>query len=51
MKSIYINASFFSMWLSSLSDVLSNRLRDLVIPLLVLSMTHSPLATALVESR
>jgi MFS family permease len=43
-----INRNFFAMWLSSLSSILSGRLKELVIPLLVLGMTSSPLAAGLV---
>ncbi|GGE54829.1 MFS transporter [Priestia taiwanensis] len=43
-----INRSFVAMWLSSLSAILSGRLKELVIPLLVLGMTSSPLAAGLV---
>lgn len=48
VKFFFINRSFFSMWLFQLSSILSGRLRELVIPLLVLEMTHSPLTTGLV---
>ncbi|MFJ7982208.1 MFS transporter [Lysinibacillus xylanilyticus] len=48
MNFFFINRNFFSMWLSQLSSILSGRLRELVIPLLVLGMTHSPLTAGLV---
>lgn len=48
MRFLFINRNFFSMWLSQLSSILSSRLRELVIPLLVLGMTHSPLIVGLV---
>lgn len=48
MKYLFINRSFFSMWLSQLCSILSSRLRELVIPILVLGMTHSPLIVGLV---
>jgi MFS family permease len=45
---VMINRSFFAMWLSSLSSILGGRLKELVIPLLVLGMTSSPLVTSFV---
>lgn len=48
MKFTIINKSFSSMWLSNLLSILNGRFRELVIPLLVLGLTSSPLATGLV---
>lgn len=48
MSFFIISKNFFLMWLSQLSAILSGRLRELVIPLLILGMTNSPLTTGLV---
>jgi MFS family permease len=48
MKSLLRNKSFSAMWLSDLVSVLNGRLRELVIPLIVLGLTNSPLVTSLV---
>ncbi|MCD5323202.1 MFS transporter [Pontibacillus sp. HN14] len=43
-----INKNFLKMWSSNLSSVLGQRFRELVIPIIVLTLTASPLITALV---
>lgn len=48
MKLTIINKNFSSMWLSNLLAILNGRFRELVIPLIVLGLTNSPLATGLV---
>ncbi|MGY3716067.1 MFS transporter [Sutcliffiella cohnii] len=43
-----LNKEFAYMWFSNISTILSGRLREIVIPLLVLEMTGSPLKTGVV---
>lgn len=44
----YINHDFAKLWLQATFRILSERFRELVIPLIVLGLTSSPLITALV---
>ncbi|MGE7689736.1 MFS transporter [Lysinibacillus sp. NPDC097214] len=48
MRLNIINKDFSSMWLSNLLSILNGRFRELVIPLMVLGLTNSPLVTGLV---
>lgn len=48
MRLNIINKDFSSMWLSNLLSILNGRFRELVIPLIVLGLTNSPLVTGLV---
>lgn len=48
MKTVLINRNFRCMWGSELLSILNSRFRELVIPLVVLGLTSSPLITALV---
>ncbi|MFD1068256.1 MFS transporter [Oceanobacillus locisalsi] len=48
MKTLLINRNFKYMWKSQFLSILNERFRELVIPLIVLGLTSSPLVTALV---
>ncbi|WP_440897076.1 MFS transporter [Amphibacillus sp. Q70] len=48
MKTLLINRNFRYMWGSEFLSILNGRFRELVIPLIVLGLTRSPLVTALV---
>lgn len=48
MKTLLINRNFRCMWGSEFLSILNGRFRELVIPLVVLGLTSSPLVTALV---
>ncbi|UUI41677.1 MFS transporter [Oceanobacillus oncorhynchi] len=48
MKSILINQDFRRMWGSEFLSILNGRFKELLIPLVVLGQTSSPLVTALV---
>ena len=48
MRLNIINKDFSSMWLSNLLSILNGRFRELVIPLIVLGLTNSPLVTGMV---
>ncbi|GGP16346.1 MFS transporter [Oceanobacillus neutriphilus] len=48
MKTLLINRNFKYMWGSQFLSILNGRFRELVIPLVVLALTSSPLVTALV---
>lgn len=48
MRQIYINQDFAKLWFHQAFKILNERFRELVIPLIVLGLTGSPLVTALV---
>ncbi|GEL78454.1 MFS transporter [Tenuibacillus multivorans] len=48
MKLLVHNLNFFNMWFSNFVGILNDRFRELIIPLIVLGLTHSPLITGLV---
>lgn len=48
LKSILINQDFRRMWGSEFLSILNGRFKELLIPLVVLGQTSSPLVTALV---
>ncbi|WP_100012871.1 MFS transporter [Lentibacillus sediminis] len=48
MKFLMINRNFLSMWTSNFISILNGRFRELIIPLIVLGLTGSPLVTGLV---
>lgn len=48
MRLNIINRNFSSMWFSNLLAILNSRFRELVIPLIVLGLTNSPLVTGVV---
>ncbi|MBM7578760.1 MFS transporter [Jeotgalibacillus terrae] len=48
MKAMFINRHFAKMWYSNAASILGDRFREIVIPLIVLGLSGSPLITALV---
>lgn len=48
MNKWLINADFAKLWLHSISNILSNRFRELILPIIVLGLSGSPLLTSFV---
>lgn len=48
MQHFLLNRNFMNMWLSNLSSILSSRFKVLLIPIVVLGLTKSPLVTGFV---
>ncbi|GLO65703.1 MFS transporter [Oceanobacillus kimchii] len=48
MNKWLINTDFAKLWLHSISNILSNRFRELILPIIVLGLSGSPLLTSFV---
>ncbi|GAF13074.1 hypothetical protein JCM19045_2291 [Bacillus sp. JCM 19045] len=48
MYTLLINRNFAQLWFHNITKILNERFRELIIPIVVLGLTQSPLATALV---
>lgn len=48
MNNLLINADFGKLWFHNISKILSERFRELIIPIIILGLTRSPFMTSLV---